>query len=301
MGSAHSADVTVSVLTPSFNQGRFLGDCIESVARQTHPGVEHVIYDGGSTDETLEVLRRAPSSVRWTSEPDSGQSNAVNKAFAATSGEIVGWLNSDDAFYDPRAVEAAVALFLRRPEVDVVYGHAALVAADGELLHLMWAPPFVSWIHRRTNFVVQPAAFVRRSAVGEALLDESYDFTMDRELWVRLYAEGRHFARLDRIVAIDRHHPTRKVYTMADVGDRERDRLGEQYGLPDWRRQGRLGAILRIVGRFAGVRLFRAAYRPAAFDVHRPSRSTLLRRQIAMRRRSMPIGEAAGALPSDHG
>ena len=73
-----------------------------------------------------------------------------------------------------------------------------------------------------------------------------------------------------------------------------------RYGLPDWRSQGRLGAALRIFARFAGVRLFRAAYRPAAFDVHRPGRSTLLRRQIAMRRRSMPIGEAAGALPSDH-
>ena len=290
----------VSVLTPSFDQGRFIGECIESVAHQTYAHVEHVIRDGGSSDETLEVLRKAPRAVSWVSEPDQGQANAVNMALRASQGEFIGWLNSDDAYYDPQAIEAAVALFRRRPDVDVVYGHAALVGADGELLHLMWVPPFRAWVHRRTNFIIQPAAFVRRSAVAESMLDETYDFTMDRELWVRLHAEGRRFARLGRIVAIDRHHPLRKVYTMQEVGDTERDRLGRHYGLPDWRRQAKLGTALRISSRLAGVRLFRAAYAPAAFDAQVPPRGTLLRRQVAMRRRSMPLRDAPKRSPRNH-
>ena len=289
----------VSVLTPSFNQGRFLGDCIESVTRQTYANVEHVVYDGGSTDESVDVLSHAPASVRWTSEPDSGQANAVNKALRSSRGEVLGWLNSDDAYFDPRAIEAVVAVFARRPEVDVVYGHAALVAADGELLHTIWVPPFGDWLHRRLNFVIQPAAFVRRSAVGDTLLDESYDFTMDRELWVRLRAEGRGFARVGRILAIDRHHPARKVYTMQEVGDRERDRLRVAYGLPDWRRQTRTSALYRAAARMLGVGLLPKAANPTALDVRRVSRSTLFRRQVAVRRRSMPANEAAGGIGAD--
>lgn len=260
------------------------------------------MFDGGSTDETLDVLRRASDSLRWSSEPDGGQANAVNKALRASSGEILGWLNSDDAYFDPRAIEAAVDVFIRRPDVDVVYGHSALVAADGELLHTIWVPPFNDWLHRRLNFVIQPAAFVRRSAVGETLLDESYDFTMDRELWVRLRAEGRGFARVGRIVAIDRHHPARKVYTMQEVGDRERDRLRVSYGLPDWRRQTRMSAVYRVAARMLGVGLLAAASRPAAFDVGHARRAALLRRQVAMRRRSMPAREAADSIgtPEDH-
>jgi glycosyltransferase involved in cell wall biosynthesis len=299
--SSRDAHVTVSVLTPSFNQGRFIGDCIDSVSRQTYPDIEHVVCDGGSTDETLSVLEQAPPSVRWTSEPDEGQASAVNKALARSSGDVIGWLNSDDAYFDPRAVEAAVDVFMRRPEIDVVYGHAALVGSDGELLHVIWVPPFFDALHRRVNFVVQPSAFVRRSAIGDSLLDERYDFTMDRELWIRLRTQGRRFARVPRIVAVDRHHPTRKVYTLQDVGDRERERLTLEYGLPDWRRQARLAATYRIGARLLGAGLLRAARRPTAFEVRTPGLATLLRRQLAMRRRSMPLLAAGEPGSDDHG
>jgi glycosyltransferase involved in cell wall biosynthesis len=290
----------VSVLTPSYNQGRFVGDCIASVAGQTYPNVEHVICDGGSTDDTLHILGRAPAAVVWESSPDAGQSNAVNKALRRSRGEILGWLNSDDAYFDPRAIEAAVALFAREPDVDVVYGHAALVAADGELIQLMWVPPYQEWLHRRTNFIIQPAAFIRRSAVADTLLDESYDFTMDRELWIRLRRHGSRFARLPLIAAIDRHHSTRKSYTLEEVGDRDRDRLGREHRLPDWRKQTWVSAAHRITARFLGVGLFGKAYGDAAITLQRPPRPTLLRRQVAMRRRSMPIGEPDVSDVADH-
>src|SRR5688572_1037654 len=98
----------VSIVTPSLNQGRYLDEAIRSVQGQDYPRLEHVVVDGGSTDETLDVLRRHPH-LRWVSEPDGGQSDAVNKGFRLARGEIFGWLNADD-YYLPGAVAAAVAV-----------------------------------------------------------------------------------------------------------------------------------------------------------------------------------------------
>ena len=101
----------VSILTPSFNQGRFLRDCLDSVARQTYPRVEHIVVDGGSTDDSRQILAEAGDTVRWMSEPDQGQADAVNKAFEASTGEIVGWLNSDDGLFSVDTIEQVVGRF----------------------------------------------------------------------------------------------------------------------------------------------------------------------------------------------
>src|SRR5687768_13065408 len=106
----------VSVLTPSFNQGRFIGDCLRSVANQTYENIEHIVMDGGSSDETIDVLKATQGPVRWTSEPDRGQSHALNEALAASQGEYIGWLNSDDAYADRRSVAGAVEVFQKHPE-----------------------------------------------------------------------------------------------------------------------------------------------------------------------------------------
>ena len=170
----------VSVITPAYNQAAWLPDCLLSVANQTYQHIEHIVVDDGSTDDTPSILERAAGSVRRIRQENAGQSAAINRAFRNARGEIVGWLNSDDAFFDVRAVEKAVATFQKYPRADVVYGHAALVNAEGLLLQLVWAPPFNGKLLRFTNFIVQPAAFVRRSAVGDRIVSESYDFSMDR-------------------------------------------------------------------------------------------------------------------------
>src|SRR5437868_3953200 len=103
------SSVLVSVLTPSFNQRPWLKDNLESVSSQSYPNIEHIVMDGASTDGSVEILRNSLHNVRWLSEPDRGQSHALNKAFAESRGEIVGWLNSDDAYFSCDAVGDVVA------------------------------------------------------------------------------------------------------------------------------------------------------------------------------------------------
>src|ERR1700704_3274046 len=115
--------VKVSVVTPSFNQGQFIQRTLESVAMQTGAEIEHVVFDGGSTDNTVDVLKRFDRGVRWGSEADNGQTDAANKGIRVTDGEIIGWLNSDDVYY-PGAIARVVAFFESHADVDVVYGMA---------------------------------------------------------------------------------------------------------------------------------------------------------------------------------
>jgi glycosyltransferase involved in cell wall biosynthesis len=235
----------VSILTPSFNQGRFLRDCLDSVARQTYPRIEHVVFDGGSTDGSQEILAEAGDSVRWTSEPDRGQADAVNKAFEASRGEIVGWVNSDDGLFAVDTAERVVSGFAAHPDAGVVYGDAALVDESGRIVR-----------HYRSHWPAgslplasplgQPAVFFRRSVIepGEALLRVDLHRFLDYELWLRLRARGVRFVRLPAVVAVDRDHPQRKVRTTDDVFLGESGRLvteyGPVFGVPRFRRVGGL-------------------------------------------------------------
>lgn len=297
-GPGDAASMSVSVLTPSFEQAAWLPDNLRSVACQTYPDVEHVVVDGGSTDGTVGLLETASAEGRdgrapghrllWVSEPDRGQAHAINKAFARSSGEIIGWINSDDAYLDCEAIARAVAVFAVRPEVDIVYGHCLQTTADGGFIQVLWAPPFDGGMLRSVNILSQPAVFIRRSALGDAMLDESFHFAMDYELWLRLEAAGRRFARLDRVLAIDRHQPGRKSSTITDVHDSDLARLAERYDTrfgPEHERV-RTGFYLRQ--RFAGARLALGLRPPYAFSVPAHPTSGLLRRQIGSRRSSWP-------------
>ena len=282
----------VSVLTPSFGQARWLEDNLRSVEAQTYASIEHVVMDGGSTDGSVRILEsRSRNGLIWTSEPDRGQSDAINRAFARSSGEIIGWLNSDDAYFGPTVVEEVVRIFETEPEVGVVYGHALLVNAEGLVLQVLWAPPFSRTLLRLHDFIVQPAAFIRRELVGDNLVDESFDYTMDYELWLRL-ARGQRFRRLDRILAIDRHHAARKSYTMWEVGRSDLARLERRYGVA----HGPIATVARktwkIASRLIGVTLISAALdEPVVFVAVRDGRIRLLLRQVATLRASMATGD----------
>ena len=279
----------VSILTPSYNQGRFLPDCLRSVREQSYPRVEHIVMDGGSTDGSLDVLRHAGDSIHSESRPDKGQSDALNRAFTRSAGEIIGWVNSDDAYYEPTVIARVVETFVKNPDVDVVYGHAALVNANGLLLHLIWVPRFSATLLRWENFIIQPTAFVRRSALDGTFVNETYDYSMDRELWLRL-AETCKFVRVARVLAIDRHHSGRKGETMGQVAKIETSRLTDQYRL---RRAGGGPAfkVWRIAKRGWGLSLIPGARKgPFAFSAKSDGLLKLVARQLATPRRRMPAG-----------
>lgn len=277
----------VSVLTPSYNQGKWLRDNLHSVACQTYPHVEHIVMDGGSSDESVQVLEQASPPVVWRSERDNGQPHALNKAFAESSGEIIGWLNSDDAFFDCHVVEDVVDYFDTHPDVDVVYGHAARITADGRIVYFVWIPPFSYWLMKLMCFLIQPAVFFRRSAVEGRFIDESYQFAMDWELWLRIGRTHR-FARMNRVLAIDRLQPDRKMKTWLPVLEENRVRLGHSYGVSmPW--------YYNIVERayYASTRLggtkFALKPRPVlAFSGPQDDRWTLLKRQTFSRKANWP-------------
>ncbi len=279
----------VSIFTPSYNQGRFIGDCIASVANQTYRPIEHIICDGGSTDETLDVLRGAPEHVRWVSEPDRGQSHALNKALAMSQGEIIGWLNSDDAYADRRAVEAAVGAFERRPEVGVVYGHTLLISADNRLLQFLWAPPYREWLMDRLTPFGQPSVFIRRSVIPEPFVREDLRYVMDYDLWRRLRPATR-FERIDTIVGVDRHQPMRKVLERGYFDEREAYARDERIE----RSSPAMLKGLKIALRWSGIWSTTRLDLQPAFDLDADSVRARVVRQALVPRSRMTLATAAG-------
>lgn len=284
----------VSVLTTSYNHARWLPDTLNSVERQDYPDLEHVVVDDGSSDRSVDVLAAWPGSrLRWSATPNQGQARALNEAFRMSSGEIIGWLSSDDAYYSRAVVRDVVAAFVRHPEAALVYGHAVLIDENGLQLHAEWVPPvhILGW--QPPMHILQPAAFVRRSALGDAIVDESFDVAMDTELWLRL--RGSHpFVRLDRILAAERHHPTRKSYTLEAVVAQEAGRLDRAYQPAGGRATHRRGKTWGVAFRLAGLTLVpRIERRPAGFDGDLDSRMALIRRQISVPRSRMVLGSGA--------
>lgn len=178
----------VTLVTPSYNAAPYLRAAIDSVLSQDYPHIEYLVMDGGSTDGTLALLEEYGSKIRWISEKDNGQADAIVRGFQQTTGAILGWLNADDVL-KPGAVSKAVATFLAHPGSVLIYGNADFIDADGQIL----APcSVVEPFDRRRllyygDYIIQPAAFFSRSsyeAVGG--LDSSLNWAMDWDLWIRL-------------------------------------------------------------------------------------------------------------------
>jgi glycosyltransferase involved in cell wall biosynthesis len=265
-----------------------LADTLSSVERQEYPDVEHIVIDDGSTDDSATVLAAWPGRrLRWISTPNQGQARALNDAFRLSSGDIIGWLSSDDAYYDREVVRAAADAFARYPRAVLVYGHAVLIDDNGLQLQAQWVPPVDVLGYQPPMHILQPAAFVRRSALGDRLVDESFDLAMDTELWLRLRGPGA-FVRLDRILAAERHHAHRKSITGQLAAAEEARRLDLAYRPARGRRTHRRNKAWGIAYRLAGLALLpRMERHPNAFDGGLDSRIALLRRQIAAPRSRM--------------
>ena len=210
---------TVSIATPSFNQGVFLEQTIHSVLSQGYPRLEYVVQDGGSTDTTAEVLERHRARLhRCESRKDNGQSHAINLGLAGTTGEIMAYLNSDDLLL-PGALHYVAKYFQKHPDVDVVYGHRVVIDEKGYELGRWVLPPHDDAVLKWADYVPQETLFWRRrlwDKVGG--IDDRFRFAMDWDLLLRFQDAGAKMVRLPRFLGAFRVHTSSKTMNQVSSG-----------------------------------------------------------------------------------
>ena len=197
----------VSIVTPSLNQGCFVEETILSVKNQTYPNIEHIIVDGGSTDGTLDVIKKYEGTynLRWISEPDNGMYEAINKGLRKTQGEILAYLNADD-LYLPWTVSVVVEYLNQHQGIDLVYGDLINVHLETQRNTLRFYPKFnLSFLIRR-GILGQPTVFFRKSVVERVgLFDESLKLVGDCEYWMRVGKQCK-ISKIEEFLAIARDH-----------------------------------------------------------------------------------------------
>jgi len=186
----------VTIITPSFNQAKYLASAYRSVVLQTYPNIEYFIVDGCSTDGSVEMIRSWAEAKNtrlkwWISGKDKGQADAINKGFSRASGEIVAWLNSDD-LYMKDAVEKAVGIFKVNPEVGLIFSDVFSIDAESKLINVM---RYGDWGLRDLmafNIIGQPGVFMRMKALENAgYLDSEYNYLLDHQLWLRIASKNK--------------------------------------------------------------------------------------------------------------
>jgi glycosyltransferase involved in cell wall biosynthesis len=205
----------VSVVTPSYNQADFLETTIRSVLEQDYPSVEYFVTDGGSSDGSVDVIRKYADRLGgWVSEKDRGQGDAINKGLARATGQIVAWLNSDD-YYLPKAISSAVKTFQQNPEAALVYGDMLAVNQTGQTLNILRYKQYSLEDLLCFQIIGQPAVFFRREAYEQAGgLDVNFHYMLDHLLWIRMAREAK-IVYVPQTWAAARFHPQAKNRNLA--------------------------------------------------------------------------------------
>ena len=218
----------ITIITPNYNMGNFIEETINSVLNQSYANLQYIIIDGGSTDKSLEIIKRYEDKLDyWISEPDTGQSQAINKGFLRAKGEFVGWLNSDDVL-TPNSVETVVREFQKYPELDVIYGRNERINWRGDLVPTPDLPKDKNQFDKNLilsdSLVNQPGLLFKRKWLGiVGLLNEDLNYVMDYEYWVRLAIAGARFRRIPNTLA--RFRLNEKSKTVNNVIDMTNEHL----------------------------------------------------------------------------
>jgi glycosyltransferase involved in cell wall biosynthesis len=210
-----------TIVTPSLNQGRFIERTIRSVLDQNYPNLEYFIMDAGSNDGTVEIIKRYQDVIDyWVSQPDDGQSAAVNAGWSRGSGEIVAWIASDD-YYRPGSFQLVAEFMTAHPEAMVVYGRTEIIDVDGHPLYEVGSPYDRRTMIMSHNVIPQPSAFIRRDALERlGMLDETLHYVMDYEFFLRIARTGQP-QYVPRVLASMTAHPGAKTW-------RGRDRMAAE-------------------------------------------------------------------------
>jgi glycosyltransferase involved in cell wall biosynthesis len=183
----HNTLPNISIVTVSYNQGKYIEENILSVLNQNYPNVEHIIIDAGSTDETLNILKRYDKHLDWISEPDNGQSHGLNKGFKKASGEIIGWFNSDDRVA-PYALHKIANIFVNNPNEIAVIGDQRIINENGEEIKCIKSRSYTyDYLLNHARGITQNSIFFKKSVFNQVgYLNESLNYAMDRDFFIRL-------------------------------------------------------------------------------------------------------------------
>ncbi len=222
---------SISIVTPSYNQGAYIERTINSILDQEYPNLEYIVQDGKSSDNTVEILQRYDSYLKyWQSEKDTGQSNAINKGFQHTTGDIMAYLNSDDILL-PGSLHYVAEFFEKNPNIDVIYSHRVLIDEHDKEIGRWILPrhnsPVLSW----ADYIPQETLFWRRDIWKKAggKIDESFCFAMDWDLLLRFREAGANFVRVPRFLGAFRIHSHQKTLAqISQTGNEEMLRLRER-------------------------------------------------------------------------
>jgi glycosyltransferase involved in cell wall biosynthesis len=221
---------SISIVTCSFNQDLFLEAAIKSVLFQNYPNLEYIIIDGGSSDKSKIIIEKyAQELAYWVSEPDRGQSDALIKGFSHATGDIMGWLCSDDLL-EPGALTEVAEIFAANPQIEVIYGDALWIDEQGRTLRAKKEHAFnrFIWLHDH-NYLPQPATFWRRGVYEKVGgLDPSFDLAMDADLWIR-FAEVAPIHHVRRTFARMRFYPEQKNQRLRQASNEEDRRIRQRY------------------------------------------------------------------------
>ena len=306
----------VSVVTPSLNQAKFLEETLRSVELQDYRPIQQIVVDGGSADRTGDLLTKwsardhgAGYTFDWVSEGDRGHADGLNKGFSRAQGDIVGWLNSDDVYFDRHVVSTSVSALDTHPDVDVVFGEVAMISEDSGL-QMIWCFPKFDYQRALRGYIIpQPTVFFRRRVTDKHRLDPTLRVAIDHIYWLQIGREHK-FLKIQRVQAGDRDHGariSRASYELMKETGKEMSRIygaGEKPSffsvLQDriWRILMRLQGLLHAI---SFLKQYRSEHDELAFPLWLDSAPRLLTRQLTMRiGRRAPMGPRSAAPGNSH-